>query len=152
MFRVRTLQAAGSEATNIPCYTSVREPMDRLVSLYYYMMDKWRRPVTKLLQEMSAQEAITALEGLWPLMRQTPLLSHFGACASTVYVDVDAFGEKYPQLRIAPAQGCNVVAVYVLLTSHTHLCVVREPFQGTSATFPSTLAGTAASGGPSQRS
>ncbi len=71
-------QRLGSTAENIPCYTSVREPIDRLVSLYYYVMDKWRRPVTKLMQDMTPVEALEAVEGLWPLMRQTPLLSHFG--------------------------------------------------------------------------
>ena len=75
------VQKAGSTATNIPCFTSVREPIERLVSLYYYVMDKWRRPVTKLLQDMTTEEAIAALQDLWPLMRQTPLLSHFGTQA-----------------------------------------------------------------------
>ena len=75
---VLLLQRAGSTATNIPCFTSIREPVERLVSLYYYVMDKWRIPVTKLLQDMTAAEAVEALQGLWPLMRQTPLLSHFG--------------------------------------------------------------------------
>jgi hypothetical protein len=48
------------------------------VSLYYYVMDKWKRPVTVLLQDMEVPEVLAALSDIWPVMRQTPLLSHFG--------------------------------------------------------------------------
>jgi hypothetical protein len=68
----------GYTGHNIPCYTSIREPIDRLVSLYYYIMDKRLLPVTVLLQDMSVSEVLAALSDIWPVMRQTPLLSHFG--------------------------------------------------------------------------
>ena len=68
----------GFKGDNIPCFTSIREPIERLVSLYYYVMDKWKRPVTVLLQDMEVPEVLAALNDIWPVMRQTPLLSHFG--------------------------------------------------------------------------
>jgi hypothetical protein len=84
----------GYKGDNIPCFTSIREPIDRLVSLYYYVMDKWKRPVTVLLQDMSAQQVLAALSDIWPVMRQTPLLSHFGGCPKGLW-----FPRTFPVLR-----------------------------------------------------
>ena len=79
----------GYAGDGIPCFTSIREPIDRLVSLYYYMSDRLSKKAAKvkLLQDMSPSEALAVLSDIWPVMRQTPLLSHFGAlmpCPVTV--------------------------------------------------------------------
>ncbi len=75
---------------NIPCFTSIREPIDRLVSLYYYMVERGQLGNARgtrgikgipLLQDMTPGEVVAALSDIWPVMRQTPLLSHFGTWA-----------------------------------------------------------------------
>ena len=68
---------------NIPCYTNIREPVERLVSLYYYMLDKAAGVTATtqraaMLQDMTPEKAVAALASIWPLSRQTPLLAHFG--------------------------------------------------------------------------
>ena len=72
------LQALGYKGNAIPCFTSIREPIDRLVSLYYYMLDKQGLAVTRLIQDMAPEEAVATMQEEWPLMRQTPLLSQMG--------------------------------------------------------------------------
>jgi hypothetical protein len=63
---------------NVPCFTSIRDPMDRLISLYYYMMHKDGKRVETLLQDMTPEQVVKELGEMWPIMRQVPMLAQFG--------------------------------------------------------------------------
>ncbi len=102
-----TVQSYGYSGENIACFTSLREPIDRLVSLYYYMLDKQGLPITRLLQDMSPEEVIAEMEKEWPLMRQTPLLSQIGTCPAVVVRE----GSKTPVLTMTSAAATCFYAV-----------------------------------------
>ncbi len=62
----------------VPCFTTIRDPMERLVSLFYYIKTRDRVNVTTALQDMAPEDAVAELSEMWPLMRQMPLLTQFG--------------------------------------------------------------------------